>query len=291
MFIDVFRTRSFAVTSTLAAAALFAFVHPLAAQSAQPAAVVTSSDETAQTTSAQVPPRVNTSPNPAPRSSNFELVGGYEGDSHHTGYGFLGPHYIHRLNDDVKLIAHIHFTHLTYAFANGLGGTTEVTAPGISPAIGLRIGQKNWVQFSTGLDVKREQRDITNRAGLLSSNRETKVGMSLGADGWWNPSRRSNVHAMVNYGSASKYTWGRVAAKHQVSNFDWQAPVTFYLGAEGIGQGNQDITSWQGGGLLEMLIHRSELSLMARGGYKRSTFNVGPDKTGPYFGVGLWKRF
>jgi hypothetical protein len=28
-----------------------------------------------------------------------------------------------------------------------------------------------------------------------------------------------------------------------------------------------------------------------RVGYKRSTFESGPDKTGPYFGIGLYKRF
>jgi hypothetical protein len=26
-------------------------------------------------------------------------------------------------------------------------------------------------------------------------------------------------------------------------------------------------------------------------GYKQSSFESGPDKTGPYFGIGLYKRF
>jgi hypothetical protein len=96
---------------------------------------------------------------------------------------------------------------------------------------------------------------------------------------------------MVHYGGVSNYLWSRLAGRQQISNFDWQGPVSFYLGAEVVGQGNQDIKSWQVGPILEMALARTQLSLTARGGYKRSTFDVGEDKSGPYFGVGIWKRF
>jgi hypothetical protein len=142
-----------------------------------------------------------------------------------------------------------------------------------------------------GLDLDREHREITDDVGIVEDNRHTRVGVSLGTQAWWNPTRRSNVFAQISYGTASNYTWGRLAAKHQITNMDWHGPITLYLGAEGIGQGNSDIRSWQGGGLLEFVFTHAQLSLVGRGGYKRSTFDVGPDKTGPYFGVGLWKRF
>jgi hypothetical protein len=32
------------------------------------------------------------------------------------------------------------------------------------------------------------------------------------------------------------------------------------------------------------------MSLMFRAGYKRSSFDVGADKTGPYFGINFYKR-
>jgi len=222
----------------------------------------------------------------------WEFSGGWEADTHDTGYAFAGPSYHHRLSDDVSLNAGIHATNLEYAFENGVGGETEVHAPGFSPNVGLRFGRKNWIQGSAGLEVRRYRTEITDATDLMvSDDKDTRVGMSLGASAWLVPSSRSNVHAMIHYGTASKYTWGRLAARHQISNFSWHGPVTLYAGAEGIGQGNEDIRSWMAGGLLEFLIHRTSLSIMGRAGYKHSSFDIGPDKTGPYFGIGLWKRF
>jgi hypothetical protein len=304
MQIDVIRThaRAAGIAAALCAVAL-SLPPTLAAQSADPASAATDGQggpdgqpvATADAqTGAQVPRpgTVTTVPSGETRSPWWELNGGYEGDSHATSYGFVGPGYVRPLGGKLAFKAHVYATQLKYEFANGLGGSTEVTAPGFSPAIGLRYGRKNWVQVTTGLDFKREHRQITDDVGdVFSDERHTRTGVSLGADAWWNPSRHSNVFTMLHYGTASKYTWGRIAAKQQVSNMDWHGPHTVYLGVEGVGQGNADIRSWQIGGLGELVFARSELSLQARGGYKRSTFEVGPDKSGPYFGVGLWKRF
>lgn len=238
-----------------------------------------------------MPGTVITVPSAQTRPPRWEFVGGFEGDTHDTSYGFVGPSYHRPLNGKLALKFSVRATHLRYAFENGLGGETTVTSPGIGPGVGLRYGRKNWVQFVTGLDVDRESREITGPQGLIASERETKFGVGVGVDSWLTPTRRSNVHAMLHYGAASKYTWGRLAARHQVTNMDWHGRHTIYLGAEGVGQGNEDIRSWQVGPIVELLFARTQLSLQARGGYKRSSFERGPDKTGPYFGIGLWKRF
>ena len=40
----------------------------------------------------------------------WELIGGYEGDSHDAGYGFLGPAYNHPLSDDLAVTARVFAT-------------------------------------------------------------------------------------------------------------------------------------------------------------------------------------
>jgi hypothetical protein len=276
-----------------------------AAQDAQPAAQTASDaqaasdaqERTTATADAQtgvqtpLPGTVATVPSRETRPPRWELVGGFESDSHDTSYGFIGPSYHRPLSDNLSLKFRVHATHLRYEFENDLGGETRVSAPGVGPGIGLRYGRKNWVQFTTGVDVKRERREITGAGGLIATERDTRYGLGVGADAWLTPTRRSNVHAMLHYGAASKYTWGRLAARHQVTNMDWHGRHTLYLGAEGVGQGNEDIRSWQLGPIAELVFARTQLSLQVRGGYKRSSFDRGPDKDGPYFGVGLWKRF
>jgi len=290
MQIDVIRVsgRAFVLAAALLAVGL---ASPTAVLGQTTPAATTTAD--AQTgTQTPMPGTVTTVPGAETRSPWWELNGGFEGDNQETSYGFLGPSYARPLGGKLTFKASLYATHLRYEFENGLGGTTEVNAPGFTPSVGLRYGGKNWFQVSTGLDIKREHREITDDLDqVFSDDRDTKVGLSLGAQAWWNPSRHSNVFSQIHYGAASKYTWGRVAAKQQVTNMDWHGRHTVYLGVEGVGQGNSDIQSWMLGGLGELVFARSQLSLQVRGGYKRSTFDVGDDKTGPYFGVGLWKRF
>jgi hypothetical protein len=117
---------------------------------------------------------------------------------------------------------------------------------------------------------------------------ETKVGANIGAEAYMNPTSHNNLHGIVNYGTVDKYTWARLGFKEQVSNRGGQGSTSTFLGVEGIVQGNDDIRSTQFGGFFE--INPANLSLMFRAGYKRSTFDVGPNKTGPYFAVGFYKR-
>ena len=115
--------------------------------------------------------------------------------------------------------------------------------------------------------------------------------MALGADVYYNLTKRDNLQGIVHYGTEDGYLWSRAAYKHQMTNHSWRSNVTMYLGAEGITQGNDDIWSNMIGGMAEFLIVPARLSLMARSGYKHSSFERGEDKTGPYFALGLYKRF
>jgi hypothetical protein len=226
------------------------------------------------------------------RPPYWEVIGGFEGDTHDTGYGFFGPSYNRPISENVAITARVFGTYLFYKFDNGLGGETEVHSPGLSPTVGLRFGRGTTVKVSVGYGRKREHREETDRAGrVVSDTRRWRGGLNLGGDLYWNLTKRDNIHALVHFGTEDDYLWSRAGYKHQVSNHDWKGKTTLYLGGEGIVQGNEDIHSNQIGALAEVLFVPNRLSLMFRAGYKRSTFDVGDAKSGLYYGIGLYKRF
>lgn len=226
-----------------------------------------------------------------PRDTPYwELIGGFEGDTHGTGYGFFGPSYNHPLSRTLAFTARVYANYLYYEFED-VDGTHDVRSPGISPAVGLRFGEDNTVKVTAGLSVKRRREEVTSLQGLSTEDSETRVGASFGLDVNADPTDNTNLLGLLHYSTTDDYIWGRLGLKRQVSNMDWKGRHTLYLGVEGVGQGNEDIRSWQVGGLVELLFAPSRLSLQFRSGYKQSSFDLGPDKTGPYFGVGLYKRF
>lgn len=216
---------------------------------------------------------------------------GFEGDTHGTGYGFIGPSFHRPISRNVMFLVGAGVNYLYYGFDSS-GGRTSVTSPGASAKAGVRLGDRNWVQLSAGPGFKRKHRvirDDTDR--IISSEKQMEVGFSLGADVWANPSRRNNIHGMLHYGAEDGYTWGRLGFKQQITNLDWQGRFTHFLGTEYIGQGNEDIRSNQFGGFVEFLHAPSSISLMLRAGYKHSAFELGPDKTGPWYAVSFYRAF
>ena len=51
-----------------------------------------------------------------------------------------------------------------------------------------------------------------------------------------------------------------------------------------------DIKSTQIGGFLEWVHVPANTSVAFKAGYKRSTFPIGPEKTGPYFAITYYQR-
>ena len=222
----------------------------------------------------------------------WEMVGGSEHDTHDVSYSFIGPGYNKPLSDRVGLTARMTFRYLSYEFRNGAGGDTSVSSPGFQPQVGLRFGPRGkTIRFRVGYATSREHRTESDRDGRIVDSRRWRHGVSLGSDLYYNLTKRDNIHAMVSFGTENSYLWSRLGYKRQVTNFDWRDKVTVYVGAEGITQGNDEIWSNMGGGLAEVLFVPARLSLMFRSGYKHSSFERGEDKKGPYFALGLYKRF
>lgn len=219
----------------------------------------------------------------------WELIGGYEGDTHGSAYAFFGPSHVHPIRPGLAWTARAFVNYLAYEFS-GADGDTEVRSPGVNATVGLRFGDRNWFGVNAGPEVKWRRTELTPPSGPVVESSDTEFGANVGAEAYVNPTSHNNLHGIVNYGTVDEYLWARLGFKEQISNRGYQGSTTTFVGIEGIGQGNQDITSTQFGGFFEIARSPSNVSLMFRVGYKRSTFDVGPNKTGPYFAVGYYQR-
>ncbi len=240
-----------------------------------------------QTQSAPIATAFNPQIKPAYWASNI----GFEGDSHNTGYSFAGPQYVHPFAPKAAVVAGANVNYLWYGYQNGVGGRNSVHSPGANAAAGIRVGDSNWAQFTAGPGVKNRRLKVEDGTNTVMSTTSDLVwGMNYDASAYVNPSKRNNVFAMYHYGAEDKYTWTRLAFKQQVSNYGWQGRFTHYLGVQVVGQGNKDIHSTQVGPTLEFLHVPSSTSFSLGTGWKHSTFPIGPDESGPYFAIGVWRR-
>lgn len=218
------------------------------------------------------------------------LLGGYEGDTHGTGYGYFGPQWVRPVRDDLDVQFSLRGNYLMYEFEEN-GGLTKVRSPGLAAKVGVKFGDENWFKVAAGPSVKWRSETFEGPDGReIDILDDTEFGFSVGADAWLNPSDRDNIHLLMNYGTEDGYIWSRGGYRRQVSNYDWRGTWTHYLGGEVIAQGNDDIRSLQVGALWEILHAPNSASVMLRGGWKRSTFEQADEKTGPYFGIGYYHR-
>ena len=241
----------------------------------------------------QVPsqPSILPAPQPVP-AARWSQTGGFETDTHGTGYGFFGPSYSKPFRPNMAWVAGVNVNYLFYEYQNAAGGgETNVRAPGVNARAGLKFGEKNYFQATAGPSFKRRNVDVFDAAGTrMSSGDDFRVGVNVGSEAWVEPTTHSVVYGILDFSGADSYTWGRLAFREQVSNRTWSNKFAHFVGAEVIGQGNDDIKSTQVGANFEIVHVPSSVSLQVRGGWKRSTFEFGPDKTGPWFAIGFWQR-
>jgi hypothetical protein len=280
------------------------FVHGMIAASA--AVLFLSSSAFAQTDSAAEPqtlevaaapaqvggqqlPRV-TPPVGVARAPYWTANAGFEADSNDSGFAFIGPFYVKPFRPNVAWVAGASLNYLFYEYATP-AGHNNVRSPGVSTMGGVRFGRTNYVQLLAGPGFKRRHVERLDSAGnVLDSSNNIDVGLNLGADAYVNPTSHNNIHGMLRYGAEDQYTWGRVAYKEQITNRDWSGRYAHFLGGEVIAQGNDDIRSTQVGALYEIAHVPSSVAVTVRAGYKRSVYDIGPDKTGPWFAIGFWHR-
>ena len=277
---------------TLASAAALAVAVTPDAALAQNAPKVTFMPESASVPVAQ----------PAAGDTYWTLIGGLEFDTDGMMYGFFGPTWNKPLRDDLELQVSVRPNFLRYEFEDtfeGRSGTRKVSGPGLSTQIGLGFGDRNRFKVGAGpslkwrnerfVDADGSETDIPDADGDGEED-GMEVGFSLGADAYLMPTDIDNVHAIVSYDTVDNYLWSRLGYKHQITNHGWQDTWAHHVGAEAILQGNDDIRTMMLGGLVEFVHAPSTTAIMLRAGFKRSSFDIGDDRTGPYLGINFYKR-
>jgi cellulose biosynthesis protein BcsS len=238
----------------------------------------------------QVPQPLAPPPPPQLRQAYWASIGGFEADTHHSGYGFFGPQYVKPVSSNVAWVVGANANYLYYEFPNAVGDT-QVRAPGIAARGGVQFGNRNYIQLSAGPGFKVRRTEVFDPVrNLVRSTSDTVFGLDAGADVSVDPTSHNNIYGIVDYNTVDSYTWSRLAFKQQVANYSWNGSLAPFIGAEIVGQGNRDIRSTQVGAFFEVVHVPTHISVMIRGGYKRSVYDIGPAQTGPWVAVGFYQR-
>jgi hypothetical protein len=230
---------------------------------------------------------------PAPgvraESPAVEALGGWEGDNRAQGYGFAGAGALIPAGKNLVVPLRALGSYLYYDF-NSSGTTTKVISPGVTLMAGIRlVGAKGNFTLLGGGEVRQERRTLEAAGGTTEEHRTS--GVVLQGDGDMAFGRRWRGYLFGNYGGASSYLFGRTAMRCQVTNIDWKGPRSFFLGLEGVRQGNDESDALQGGGFAEWNFVPQRISLVLRGGYKESWSPGEEHLRGSYVGIGLYHRF
>ncbi len=219
-------------------------------------------------------------------SSGQELIGGWEGNTS-RGYGFVSPVLSAGVGGPHAILLRGTGSYLYYRFPN-IGGSTDVTSPGISGALGYRVRAG---RVSAALGAGYEMRWTVRRPAVGSSSRLTEHGFTMQGELFFQATPLTNVNAIVSYGDANRYVWARTGVKRQLTNTHFRGPVAFSVGAEGTAQGNHDARAYQAGALIALDFLRLHGSLQCRGGYTRLQYPDGSAESQPYLGLGLYQAF
>ncbi len=216
----------------------------------------------------------------------FELIAGWEGDSHAQGYGFAAVGAILPAAPYVTFPVRVTASHLYYAY-DSTGTEVSVRSPGASLLAGPRwSGERGSVTLLGGAEVRRERRERGGSAG-----EEDITGAVVQADGELVVGPRGRLFALASWSGAVDYLYGRSSARLQLTNLDWTGPVTWFTGLEGVLQGNDDSDAVQAGAFVECALPRQHGSLALHAGYKGSGSATGSRRRGGYLGAGFYRRF
>jgi hypothetical protein len=221
-------------------------------------------------------------------AATAEGIAGFEGDRFDQGYGFVSLGTLSDENQHYTFPARVSASYLYYNYLSG-GNEIDVDAPGISGMVGVRsIAKPSTFTALVGAELRWERRQPA--VSTDSAGRVARGGIVLQAESDIALSKRVDVPLIFNYAGASQYLWGRAAVRYQVSNLDWRGPSTWFVGVDGVGQGNPDTNAIQGGASVECTLVNLHLSVGLHAGYKSTAAGSDRRESG-YLGLGLYHRF
>lgn len=219
-------------------------------------------------------------------AGEIELIAGWEGSTA-RGYGFISPVWTMAGGKHFAIKPRASISHLYYNLPSP-AGTTEVTSPGASAALGINL-RSSKVSFTVapGYEVRRTSRKLPDGQAVEAEER----GPMLQSELFIQPSPLTTLFGIGSYGKANRYTWARAGVKRQLSNRDYKGRAAFGAGVEVTAQGNFESRARQAGVLIELAFPRSHASLQLHAGYGASEYESSAEEMEPYFGLGFYRRY
>jgi Cellulose biosynthesis protein BcsS len=222
------------------------------------------------------------------RAAGFEGMAGWEGDTFEQGYGFMTLGALFPQGKTNLVLTRLTGSYLYYNYED-TGGEVRVRAPGVAAQVGYRTGGASWsVSVLGGGDLRWERRRFGD-AGYGGA--VAKGGGMAELEAYLRVGSRLEPSFLINYSGSARYTYGRMLALWQCSNLTWSGPTAWFVGVEGIGQGNYESDALQVGGVVQCTLVRSAVSLSVRGGFKDASRSETTRRKGSYLGAGVYHRF
>ncbi len=220
---------------------------------------------------------------PSKSPYSYYAIGGAEWDGRSGSFSYLGTGIERPLESDERysLNTKLFYGHLEYNFdADG----TELTAkvPMLTLTGGVSFAKDNWVVGAgAGIDIRKTERELAG--GGTETDNKTGATLQVEANIW--DSDKFVLSGIASYSSIDDFFWTRGRAKKGVGSRPGGIEVN--LGAELVGMGNSDFSSGQAGLIAELYKAPSKLSVLVKGGVKKTS---SLSSTG-YTGIELYKGF
>lgn len=219
----------------------------------------------------------------------LEAIGGIEAGGTDRSYAFLTGGWGASLGPGLRLPLRLTASDLRYSFASG-GATTDVHAPGATLLAGLSWeGSRGRVAVLGGGEVRRERRSVRGSAAPATS--VLKPGAVAQVEGDLAFGGRLRAFALANYAGAARYAYGRLALLWQLTNLRWEGARAWFVGLEGVAQGNAETRAAQAGGMLQVTFARVQFSIGLHAGVEQSRSPGGPSDHRPYGALSLYQRY
>ena len=199
-------------------------------------------------------------------AAELELYTGASVDNHGQGFEYLGLGLGQPLNDHWTFMGKILGNYLHYEYESGF---RDIRAK--APGVRLQIGPKYFTEgryfiFTAGLDYRNTS---LNHRDPGSDTEGARTGGTVEAIFSQDLFQRLTTDLIVNYSTIGNFTWGRGRLKY-LTIFD-PTKHKFFVGIEGIGQGNSDYKAQQVGPMIEWQRLKEQFSIVLSGGYKHSS--------------------
>ena len=223
------------------------------------------------------------------RAGVLEGIAGWEGDSRQQGYGYLGLGAQLPVRSELTVPFSLSVSYLYYHYDDA-GTRISVRSPGASVMSGLRF---HAARFSgtvmAGAEIRWEHQETDSLNSLV--RQRARTGPVFQFYGEQALASRWQVSEFGVYIGSANYIVSRATLRYQVTNVNWKARTTFYIGIEGVRQGNEFSDAAQVGGFAEWNLLPLRMSLGLHSGYKESWSPGQTHDRGQYFGSSLYRRF